>query len=1267
MLNTNITSSQVVVGCDGIDLDTSVLTPDTPATSTFSDPHTPPKLSSANVALHSPEGREFLQRLDNFVPIGCLIHPIPLTVRSPEEGHWREIFDSSHAHITSALTSAVQRLVTNGWIRLFVLDISRSVEIIRVYVLPSDVGHRFVNHQSKKLAASLYAIIKELDTSTETWAGHYNDATRKNFDLWAARDEGSLYYMFNKIPSPAPSAASVNSHFHRKALKILLDEKSELRGLKACLYPYQRRSAGLMLQRESETRLELDPRLEHRIAPDGSEYYYGPRDTIFTRHRRLYESCKGGILAETMGLGKTVICVALVLSTKGHLPTIPAQYDTVQVRPEVGSLLDMAVSSVNRHAAPWKSYFDAIEVETGERMQQCINTMRQNPPSYQIPIEPYRWNRNTRTPEPKKFTLASTTIVVVPRNLFSQWQSELEKHTEQGSLSILFMDDNKKILPAPTELILYDVILFSRSRFEQENRDGADRQGRRQTRYPTTCNCPYIGASRKRDCTCLREEDIYDSPLKHVHFLRIIIDEGHFFSSANTTAAHVADKLVKSDYRWVVSGTPAKDLLGVEMDVISTDATSSSSLSAREDVLSQRRDFDIKDDTSGAVKSIGSIASHFLKVRPWAPAEGERPAEWENYIYRHEDPRKRTYSGFSRCLRQTLESIVIKTRPEDVERDIELPPLVHNIIRLEPSYYDKLTANTFILVLTGNAVTSERTDADYLFHKNSQKDRYNLVNNLRQSAFFWTGFSEADVTGAIGNGEGYLKKKSAVYTAEDELLLQQCMSEAGQMLKAQGWKFLSLSHEVGLFVKDWPAESALFWSFDKAQLPVLCGASQLLVAQNHVNTQAALIDPAEGLPGAGLRAFAEMRESQLMNHDPKKQGDQDQHQPVMTKSGIPSSSVREQTALHKRIAMASKAERPRATSQKPAIKAARSSAKSKVTTFDEKTSTLEATESLGAYHDLPADSPLRHTVITGTTSAKLSYLLTRILALYRDEKILVFYDGDNIAFYIAQALELLHVNHLIYAKTLTPTEKSEWIVRFDNDSDYRVLLMDVGQAAFGLNLSSASRVFFVNPVCRPHVEAQAIKRAHRIGQTRKVVVETLVLTGTVEEQLFERARRMTRDEHREAKMLDDDGGIREIIQNAKLLPISDEEREGNGQVAFLEEAQQLWSRPGWATWKSDKSTIRTNRLGKRKAEEVTVSDAGIRPKKKLQSSTNLVGTKDDMLLGTTFAADDEPSGDTTGYMAHPPSLSRAKAEAHVPEPINGAVSRVQNSIFGGSF
>ena len=159
-------------------------------------------------------------------------------------------------------------------------------------------------------------------------------------------------------------------------------------------------------------------------------------------------------------------------------------------------------------------------------------------------------------------------------------------------------------------------------------------------------------------------------------------------------------------------------------------------------------------------------------------------------------------------------------------------------------------------------------------------------------------------------------------------------------------------------------------------------------------------------------------------------------------------------------------------------------------------------------------------------------------------------------------LELLHIKHEIYAKSLAAALKSEYVVRFNEETQDRVLLMDVKHAAHGLNISSASRIYFVNPVCRPDIEAQAIKRAHRIGQTRQVFVQTLLLKDSIEEKMYERAKRMTPGEHH-VSHLEDDDGMREIIQGAGLMSVREDESSGMGQMASLEVPQRLWARPGW--------------------------------------------------------------------------------------------------------
>jgi SNF2 family DNA or RNA helicase len=53
----------------------------------------------------------------------------------------------------------------------------------------------------------------------------------------------------------------------------------------------------------------------------------------------------------------------------------------------------------------------------------------------------------------------------------------------------------------------------------------------------------------------------------------------------------------------------------------------------------------------------------------------------------------------------------------------------------------------------------------------------------------------------------------------------------------------------------------------------------------------------------------------------------------------------------------------------------------------------------------------------------------------------------------------------------------------------------------GLNLTGADYVFILDPWWNPAAEAQAIDRAHRIGQTRSVIAYRLLAKDTVEERV----------------------------------------------------------------------------------------------------------------------------------------------------------------------
>lgn len=201
---------------------------------------------------------------------------------------------------------------------------------------------------------------------------------------------------------------------------------------------------------------------------------------------------------------------------------------------------------------------------------------------------------------------------------------------------------------------------------------------------------------------------------------------------------------------------------------------------------------------------------------------------------------------------------------------------------------------------------------------------------------------------------------------------------------------------------------------------------------------------------------------------------------------------------------------------------------------------------------LPPDSPLAKARIVGTASRKLTYLMNKIVEHHKTEKILIFFEDGGVAWYIAQALEILGIENLWYSGGLTQERRATHLSAFQNSEKYRVLLMDLKQAAHGLNISCASRVFFINPVWRRDIEQQAMKRAHRIGQTRTVYVETLILVDTIEEAMWKRRGVMTEKERDGAKGgLIEDSKMRDIISNLKFLKVEPDETVGVQQVSIL--------------------------------------------------------------------------------------------------------------------
>ena len=106
-------------------------------------------------------------------------------------------------------------------------------------------------------------------------------------------------------------------------------------------------------------------------------------------------------------------------------------------------------------------------------------------------------------------------------------------------------------------------------------------------------------------------------------------------------------------------------------------------------------------------------------------------------------------------------------------------------------------------------------------------------------------------------------------------------------------------------------------------------------------------------------------------------------------------------------------------------------------------------------------------------------------------------------------------------------ERQAVVQAFQNDTSAAVFLLSLRAAGTGLNLTTASYVVLYDPWWNPAVEAQAIDRSHRIGQTRTVNAYCLIAPGTVEEKIWELQQRKAQTI---ADVLGEEGFARSLSQ-----------------------------------------------------------------------------------------------------------------------------------------
>ena len=135
------------------------------------------------------------------------------------------------------------------------------------------------------------------------------------------------------------------------------------------------------------------------------------------------------------------------------------------------------------------------------------------------------------------------------------------------------------------------------------------------------------------------------------------------------------------------------------------------------------------------------------------------------------------------------------------------------------------------------------------------------------------------------------------------------------------------------------------------------------------------------------------------------------------------------------------------------------------------------------------------------TSTKIEAVVEEVLKLQEGSKCLIFSQFTRMLDLIEFRLKQNGVGCAKLTGSMSLTQRSSIIHSFNSDSSMLALLISLKAGGEGLNLQVADHVFLVDPWWNPASELQAIQRAHRIGQTRPVNAIRFVTEKSVEEKV----------------------------------------------------------------------------------------------------------------------------------------------------------------------
>ncbi|GAA5878684.1 hypothetical protein JCM16303_002170 [Sporobolomyces ruberrimus] len=971
--------------------------------------------------------------------------------------------------------------------------------VLRIYIVPEDLPELDAIQTKGRLKRPPSSTLRSVFQSIRCHPGEWNGVLAgEGVSRWTdERDGRSLLEMFHGIEVPGEGSFEDVEALEEVKDRIWLALSEQPEDIKTDLFPYQRASVAKMLARELAPSTSISPyyiALPCVLKP-ATKIFVSLDGGVALSPRRWPEP-KSGILAEDMGVGKSLMVLALVMATRSELPDItetstwlddsfpspppvlltrhsvdfpfPAERrERQRLRPRVpellhGSLQVMSDLELEQHEAKLRAQRKA-DLEESKR-HPPLPSLRTLMMHY-VKTTPFPIRYPHDDPVLSGGDLFDTLQTSAPfYRVYPSHEQLNSRGGRRGDMKPL------EIVVAATTLIVVptDLVRQWGQEIEKHLEPGSlrvlslrtSKDKFRPPREMATYDVVLMSAARFTDAA---ETD--DRSLRGVHWKRLVVDEGHVLSSGNLTRK-LAEEL-RCESRWAVSGTPSTNLRGASVD---------GKLAAASNVVGgTREDLD----------RLGQLYSRFLR-HPAFP----RPASLRQLVGDH--PSR---------LENVFNKSIVRHRTSLVKPVLSIPPLSVTVTYVEMEEAERKMYNALTAVFASNAIQSQRRDQDYFFHKANAGPLKSLCSNLATASTF---FASDEISHLLRQGAEWAQerldsRKALGWTEEDRQGLKKAIAVMKEAYADREWNQVSTNISVAIEVR----------GLDDEIIKAFAG---LTAAKNPLNRSL-----------VSLHQLVRLRQDLKELRHEDVQGWKDDEELIEEMITFEARRKRYDVEI-----------------------ASRTSKEEEVVSVFKKRPKKDTT----ALVPLPADSMFRNVQLIRTSSAKINYLLDQFRS-FPNDKFIVFSSSnvDLLFANISEALDVFGIPHIIFAGSHARMGQDRGLKaqRFNSTTaqEVQVILVDVEKGGRGVGLTAASRVIMLEPIWKPDLELQATKRAHRLGQTKPVDLQILIVKDTYEDALFKRRAQIApEDFSKKVKVPQQDSSLRTTLQSAQYLEPTARATEG---------------------------------------------------------------------------------------------------------------------------